>query len=84
MVQSCLFVITACWGLLWLVCEGFTACHGSFPSCCAENHPDPKSGWEVDPDKPVCTISCWRDVTDPKFWYAFFSDPQLLQPTIES
>ena len=28
------------------------ACPGSFPSCRVENHLDPKSGPDLDPDKP--------------------------------
>ena len=51
-----------------------------------DNHPDPRSGREVDPDKPQCTMSCQEDVTDPKFLCAFFSicvlDHRLLQPRV--
>ena len=47
------------------------ACHGSFLSCCEENDPDPKSGWDPDPDKPVCATSCWGDVTDTAFLRTF-------------
>ena len=64
------------------------ACHGSFPSCHVEQHPDPKSGQEVDPDKPGCITSCQGEETDPTFLHTFFSgfgpDSQLLQPTLES
>ena len=70
-LKSCLFVSTTCWGLLWLVCKGFTACHSSFPSCCKENHPDTKSGRDLDPDKPVCAMYCLGDVTNPTFLHAF-------------
>ena len=40
--------------------HGFPSClgknHPGFPSCSGENHLDPKSGQEVDPDKPGCTM----------------------------
>ena len=64
------------------------ACHGSFLSCCEENDPDHKSGWDLDTDKPVCSTSCREYVTDPSFSCTFlwFSSliPQFLQPTLES
>ena len=47
------------------------ACCGSFPSCHEENNPDPKSGRDLDPDKPGCTTFCRRDVTDPTFSHTF-------------
>ena len=65
-------LITACRGLRQLVCKGFIACPGSFPSCREENDPDSKSGWDLNPDKPECSTSCWEDVTDPSFSRAFF------------
>ena len=37
------------------------ACRGSFPFCHGDNHPDQKSGRDLDPDKPVCTVSCQGD-----------------------
>ena len=37
-----------------------------------EKIPDPKSGQEVDPDKPRCTIPCQGDETHPYFLHAFF------------
>ena len=48
------------------------ACHGSFPSCHEENDPNPKSGRDLDPEKPVCTVSCWGDVSNPAFLRVFF------------
>ena len=38
----------------------FRASPGSFQSCRGENHPDPKSGQEVDLDKPGCTTYLHR------------------------
>ena len=35
------------------------ACCVSLLSCREENDPDPKSGQDLDPDKLVCTTSCW-------------------------
>ena len=34
--------------------------------------PNPKSGYDLDPDKPVCAKSCRRDVTNPVFSHSFF------------
>ena len=51
----------------------FMACRGSFPSCREENHPNPKSGRNLDPDKPVCATLCRGDVTDPAFLPIFMS-----------
>ena len=47
------------------------ACPGSFLSYCLENHPDPKSGQYLDPDKLGCAMCCRGDVTDPTFLCAF-------------
>ena len=47
------------------------ACHDSFQPCHEENHPDPKSGQDLDPEKPVCAMSCRGDVTDKAFLQAF-------------
>ena len=47
------------------VSYGFTACRGSSPYCHEENYPNPKSGRDIDPDKPACAMSCQGDVTDP-------------------
>ena len=47
-------------------------CLGNFPSSGRENYPYLKPVQEVDPDKPVCTWSCWGDETDPTFLYTFF------------
>ena len=44
---------------------------GGFPSSCGENHPDPKSGQDLDPDKLGCTMSCQRDEADTTFSRAF-------------
>ena len=54
------------------VCYGFMACPGSFPSCFRENHPDPKSGRDVDPDKLGHTTFCQGDETSPTLLCAFF------------
>ena len=54
------------------------ACHGSFPSCHGENHLDPKSGREVDPDKPGCFTSSWGDVPDSTFSQTFFCFLSLI------
>ena len=35
------------------------ACPGSFPFCREANPPHPKSDRDLDPDKPVCAVSCW-------------------------
>ena len=32
------------------------ACHGNFPFSHAEKDPNPKSGWDVDPDKLGRTV----------------------------
>ena len=45
---------------------GFKACPCSFPSCGGKN-PEPKSGQDLDPDKPECTMFCRGDETDPNF-----------------
>ena len=50
----------------------FTASTVRFPSCHEENGPDPKSGRDLDPDKPVCAKSCREDITDPAFSRALF------------
>ena len=34
------------------------ACPDSFPSGLGEKHPGPKSGWDLDQDKPESTMSC--------------------------
>ena len=60
----------------------------SLPSCPEEKHPSPKSDQDLDPDKPVCSTSCWKDVTDPAFLRAFLWFlsllSRLLQRTLES
>ena len=45
-------------GFLWLV---------AVVSCLVvkKNHPNPKSGRDLDPDKLVSALSCQEDVTDP-------------------
>ena len=53
------------------------ACRSSFSSC-KENHPDPKSGWDLDPDKPVCVTSCHGGLTDPAFLHAFSCFSSLI------
>ena len=64
---------------------GYMACPGSFLSGHGQNHPNPKSGQDLDSDKPRCTMSCRGDETDPKFSHTFFwmsvPNPLLLQPT---
>ena len=52
-----------CWGLLQLLCYGFIVSQGSFLSFQGENHPDPKSSQDLDPDKLRCTTSCQGDET---------------------
>ena len=47
------------------------ACSGSFPSSRGEKHPDPKSGQDLDPDKPGCTMSCRGNEIDPNFHSLF-------------
>ena len=32
--------------------------YGSLPSFQGENHPDPKSNRDLDPDNPICNTSC--------------------------
>ena len=67
-------LIRACYGLsvrgLQLVAVLFHFCH-------EENNPDPKSGQDLDPDKPVFTTSYRGDVIDPAFSHAFmcFTSP---------
>ena len=41
----------------------------SFPSC--HNVPEPKSGQDLDPDKPVWSMSCQEDVNDHHFCVFF-------------
>ena len=57
--------VRECYGLsvkcLWLV---------AVPSCREENDPDPKSGRDLDLDKPVCA-SCLEDVTESTFLHSF-------------
>ena len=48
------------------------ACPGRVPSSWGENYPNPKSGWDLDPDKPGCNMSCWGDENEPTFLHAFF------------
>ena len=43
------------------------ACNSSFPSCREENDPTPKSGLDLNLDKPVCATSYQGYVTDPQF-----------------
>ena len=62
LLKSCWFVNTACCGLIPIVSKGF-----SFLSSHGEKHLNPKSGWEVDPDKPGSTMSCLGGETDPTF-----------------
>ena len=47
-----LSVTTACYNDLRLVCCTSTACPDSFLSSHGDKHPDPKSGWDPEPDKP--------------------------------
>ena len=47
------------------------ACPGSFPSCHEENDLDPKSGWDLDLDKPVCAMACSENVTNLHFCMFF-------------
>ena len=58
------------------------------PSYHEKSNPDPKSGQDLDPDKPICSTSCREDVTDPSFLRTFlwFSSliTQLFKLTLES
>ena len=47
--------------------HSLSACRGSFPSGRGETAPNPKSGWDLHPDKLVCSTFCQKDVTDPSF-----------------
>ena len=47
------------------------ACPSSFLSCCEENDPDLKLDRDLDPDKPVWSMSCRDDITNPSFLCAF-------------
>ena len=38
-----------------------------------KKHPDPKSGRDVDPDRPGCVTSCLVGLTNPSFSHAFIS-----------
>ena len=71
MLQCCLFVSTACSGLIQLVCYWFMASYGSFSSCWGENHPHPKSSRNIDLDKLRCTTSCQIYKTDLTFSMLF-------------
>ena len=62
--------VRGCWGLSGNK-PSQIACPGSFTFCCEENDPDPKSGRDLDPDKPVWSTSYWEDVTDPSFCMLF-------------
>ena len=60
------------------VCQGFTVYLDSFLSSHGEKHHNPKSGQEVDPDKPGCTMSCQGGETSPyfcMFFWIFVPDP---------
>ena len=48
------------------------ACSGSFLSSHGEKHPEPKSGRDLDPDKPRCATACRKDETDQIFSELFF------------
>ena len=48
------------------------ACPGSFPSSCVKEHPDPKSGWDLDPDKLGGTASFWMMKTTQIFHTLFW------------
>ena len=49
-------VITKC----KLVGLAFTACPSTFMSDHVQNYPDPKSGWDLDPDKLGSITTCWE------------------------
>ena len=52
-----------------------------------ENDPGPKSGQDLDPDKPVWFMVCLEYVTEPSIWHTFlwFLSPisRLLQTNLE-
>ena len=47
-------------------------CLDSLLACLKKYDPDPKSGWDLEPDKLVCPMSCQKDVTNPSFSHAFW------------
>ena len=51
------------------------ACPGSFLSC-GENHPDPKSGRDLDLDKLICTMYCQGDESKATFLSASGKSPK--------
>ena len=51
--------------------HSLSACRGSVLPGHGETAPDPKSGWDLHPDKPVCSTFCQKDVTDPSFLPVF-------------
>ena len=75
------FILSFCqYGLLGSD-EWFTACPCSFPSSCEEKNPKPKSGWDFNPDKPRCSMSCEGDETNPNFLCPFFLEFGPQSPT---
>ena len=68
------------------------ACHGSFPSCRGETHPEPKSDRDLDPDNPGCITFCRGDEVNPTrtfFWilvpaFLFETDLRVIESVIGS
>ena len=58
----------ACPDQIWLVDLASTACPHSFMSGHGERLSDPKSGQDLDPDMPGCTMSYPSGETDPIFF----------------
>ena len=56
---------------------GFMAFPDNFLSCHEENDPDSKSGWDLDPDKPVW--SCREDVINQAFCVTFTTNPRVVE-----
>ena len=84
MLQSCLFVNTASWGLIQLVCKAFMVCHGSFLSSCGEKR---QVGILIqisqDVVRPLGEMKRTQHFCGLFFWI-YVPDSRLLQLTLES
>ena len=58
MLSACLFVFMACLFVIWLVCEGFGACHKSSTTGLAKKVPDPMACQDGHYDLSVTSLSC--------------------------
>ena len=54
------------------------ACFGIFQSCREQNVPNPKSGWDRDPDKLTCVTCTQEDMTNPSFSHSFLLFSSLI------